>query len=343
MSDNRNSVYFENGKYIYRISAFGSCDKALLAARIGMQPAPPPKVLAKAYQEGHDAEEEILMMTADQTGWDIHAHQREVQFVTGPRTLARGHIDGLAEEDDHLVVIDAKNLSDKAFNDWMRNGVENFRIGYKYGIQAYGYMLGLDAEAFAWAIRNKETDEVVVQKFWKNEIEDLFDLNPTYFITRTSHIEKMAKDGQDVLLLNCEEEFGCAFYYLHDNQTGHMWWEDGASFSVQEEEVLVALARGKKNADEAFKLAKQAKEEQDRLLYARVARVAPALPDELTEEDRDTVKWSADLGTAKITRFLTNSSSLDYGKLEEDGIDINEYKVKKYREQIRVTLREDKQ
>lgn len=57
----RANVYEDDaGHVVYRASSFGYCLGALVRARLGMTPAPPPDLMLERYQEGHDWEREVL-------------------------------------------------------------------------------------------------------------------------------------------------------------------------------------------------------------------------------------------------------------------------------------------
>lgn len=57
----RANVYEDDaGQIVYRASSFGYCLGALVRARLGMTPAPPPDLMLERYQEGHDWEREVL-------------------------------------------------------------------------------------------------------------------------------------------------------------------------------------------------------------------------------------------------------------------------------------------
>jgi hypothetical protein len=49
-----------DGAVVYRASSFGYCIGALVRARLGITPSPPPDLMLERYQEGHDWEREVL-------------------------------------------------------------------------------------------------------------------------------------------------------------------------------------------------------------------------------------------------------------------------------------------
>ena len=68
MSDERPNAYIEGDNLIIRASAFGSCPKALIAVASGYEPAPPPLAMLEKFQEGADAEYEILRAVSSRKG-----------------------------------------------------------------------------------------------------------------------------------------------------------------------------------------------------------------------------------------------------------------------------------
>src|SRR6516165_6637090 len=49
---------------VFRASSFGRCDRALIAAGLGMEPASPPEAMLKAYERGQKMEWHVLTALA---------------------------------------------------------------------------------------------------------------------------------------------------------------------------------------------------------------------------------------------------------------------------------------
>lgn len=333
MSDNRPPVYYEQGRWVYRASSLGSCPKALMAARMGMQPAPPPPKLQAAFDEGHAAESLILEQAADWFEADIHSHQETVEIKVDSKTLIRGSIDGAY----HNNVIDAKNLHPATWNRWSKNSLVDLPFATTYAVQAYSYVVGREAGAHTWAVRNKETGEIFYYTLTREALEDLFGLSFARLLLLVKNIETLVRN-EDLLMVQCEERFGCPYFYIHNKETGNIWWEDESEITYQDKEVIVGIATAKSMADENFRIAKEAKDVQDRLLREYVEKVFP-LPSTLDEDSN--IDFTIEQGPVKVQRWKSNRKSTDFEKMKEDGIDLDKYQSKGYFPVHRVWIKDD--
>lgn len=153
MGDDHNIVYPYAGKWVYRASAIGSCERALFAARRGLSPTPPPGKLQDAYDEGHRAEDYLLQrFFEDHTDHTrltdppsdmvtVEGNQMTVRVPVGDAVL-RGSLDALSQHGNHLYVVDAKAVGP----DLWKAMVDKEKIPSAYVDQQHVYMAGVGAK-----------------------------------------------------------------------------------------------------------------------------------------------------------------------------------------------------
>ena len=62
-------MYEEDGKWVFRASAFGGCERNLVRQAIGHDPAPAPEFMLGKYDESAALEGPILRALEEQYGW----------------------------------------------------------------------------------------------------------------------------------------------------------------------------------------------------------------------------------------------------------------------------------
>lgn len=162
MSDDRPSVYLEDETVVYRASALGGCERALLAARRGEPRTPPPPSLQAKYNEGHAAEDAIMRRWEDDhadryrlvTREDGEQVQVQIGMVGGKQLLLiRGSLDGygsVIDDPEDVVPVDAKAFGKTFWEKLNKEGIWGFP---HYCTQLVVYAEGLKA-------RNLHVDRV---------------------------------------------------------------------------------------------------------------------------------------------------------------------------------------
>lgn len=153
MGDNRPSVYLEDGTVIYRASAFGGCQRALVAARLGMPQSPPPPWLQRAFDDGNRGEVTVIEMMKEY-GWEFEpgSGQGYVEFDVIPGVKLRGHSDGKArpwivesgkKTQGDRVLVEIKTMSANIFEKtWKTKGIKGlYELYPQYPWQLSAYMI----------------------------------------------------------------------------------------------------------------------------------------------------------------------------------------------------------
>lgn len=201
MGDDRASVYrIEPGHdmWVYRASAVGGCERALIAARSELDRVPPPASLQVKFDEGHAAEHAIMTRFAkDHPGFAIDIpesddDQIEVELERTIRwgdhyqetqVIIRGHLDGLAVDPatGFAVVVDAKAFGPSFWKQLQSKGIKAFPY---YLSQMAVYMAATGAQSAVLPVALKSEDGTVgpdneVEYHWLTledvDIESVFD------------------------------------------------------------------------------------------------------------------------------------------------------------------------
>lgn len=70
-ADHRPDVYEEDGKWVYRASSFGGCERNLVRQAIGHEPSSAPEFMLGKYEESAALEKPILDALSEQYGWRV--------------------------------------------------------------------------------------------------------------------------------------------------------------------------------------------------------------------------------------------------------------------------------
>lgn len=71
VADHRPDVYEEDGKWVFRASSFGGCERNLVRQAIGHEPGSAPEFMLGKYEESAALEEPILKALEEQYGWRV--------------------------------------------------------------------------------------------------------------------------------------------------------------------------------------------------------------------------------------------------------------------------------
>lgn len=237
MSDNRPNIYEDDGMWVYRASSLGNCVKALVAARLGYEAFPHPDWLLKKFEEGNAAEPVLIdrFLSYHPGKWwmldpnnefayedypyvkhaDVHDDQFTCQIPVGNTAVIRGHMDGIATNDNgDLYVVECKAFAASYWDKYMKQGIEAFPY-YATQLSLYMHATGLPG---MFVIGHKNADGIMDDGC---EVHvDMF-LDPPLGLgsikARVAKIERIATTGE---LPACDQnQYPCQFVYLHDDDT----------------------------------------------------------------------------------------------------------------------------
>lgn len=291
-------VWDVNGVAYYRASYLGSCMRALAAARMGYTPTPPPEKLAKTFEAGHRAEDDCVEHLRS-LGWNIYSQQRPCRMLmeTSRGGVAIvGHIDGIGESPgaEEPVILEIKS---QGASTWAASRDNELWDRYRWQASVYMHALRMPLTWVRWHRDNTAGQSPRI------EFETLRE--PPYTMEqireRLDAVEEAASRAQ--LPTECSRQFGCAFYYLHE--------EPGDEVPPARIFGLSDLAAAYWRAQQEEAAARRAKE---------VAR--QKLVDFLAERH---VQHAID-GRFAVRLVTKERSQINQDRLAEDGIDLSRYR-----------------
>lgn len=294
-------------RVVYRASALGGCQKALIAARVGFD-ALEPKVKPAFFEAGNKAEDDWFAAAA-KTGRTFTGQQMEVTLQLTGNIAVVGHIDGLEIGKDRRGdwTIEVKSMSG---NEWAKVNWQNVwahpGLVQKYKWQMSVYILAREGRPLNAVFYNRdtgETKEFLVKEPWYT-VDDVR--------ARVLAIEVAAREA-DLPQLCDIPSYPCPYFYLHEDQ-------------LPEELVgpeLQALAGQYYDAQQKEKVAKAVKD-QTKLSLMKNLGVG---------------KYES--GEWKVTVYeARNPPSYDMGKMAEDGVDVLKYQKITTSTRLRITRKE---
>lgn len=313
MSDERLPVYVEDGRVIYRASAVGMCEEALLALRQGMGAMMPPEWFQEKLDEGTEAEEEIVNAGFGRHGLDLVHAQEEVEVAITDNILIRGHTDGRGRDDEELEAgLEAKKLGPSLWKKW-DSGLASFWSAcpyYRDQLTVYMHGSGLP---FLYAVGQWDPDEKkIVQVQTKLIPTPPGDINEIK--ARVLRVEARFM-GSEVPECDGKGMWPCPVYYLHDEEEREQ---------VEDEELEEAVAQYL-DARDVEKDARSNKE-------AAMRRIK-----ELMEDQPEKVQVS----NATLSKYTHVSTRPDKEALKKAGIDLTPYMNRTETPSVKVVAKEE--
>jgi hypothetical protein len=216
------SVYLEDGKAIYRASALGNCQNALLLARLGYTGSMPPQWMQDRYDEGNEQEAIIGRKLERDFGFHLYGEQQTMEIDCGSKAMVRGHCDWLnqgpfqvnnlgsmvAVDVEGPVVVDAKAFAVSTYAKWRKTQFKGFDY-YLWQMSVYAHAIG--AVGVVMAVKNKNTSQYLVEYFPTETLRPMADV-----ICRVLEIEDMATNGVMPFDQPCSPKmFPCPYFMMH--------------------------------------------------------------------------------------------------------------------------------
>lgn len=300
---------------IHRMSGYGGCIRAQVAAMIGMKPMGPPEWLQTIYDSG-TAHEDVCIDAMRAEGYEVEDQQREVIIEIDEGVQLVGHLDGtvtrpfIPRADIYIPEnLRRRVLEVKSPNAWGRFQKAHLTndwsepLMHKYGFQISGYMHPMGMEAVIACVDDGvvKTFTIEVPPFTLAQIK-----------ARIRDIESFAADGKLPTLCSQDDGDGCPFRYLHEGQA-----------EVEEDTALDAMV-----AD--YEEYQSRKKDAEELLKIQRTAILAHLGDSMQRVT----------GSSKVTRYTTTRTSYDHDAMRADGVDVEKYAKVNESSGLRVTRRE---
>lgn len=299
MSDDRPIVYEEDGKWIYRVSASGSCVRYLVAAALGYEDQRGKKtddLLERSADEGN-LHEDAIVSGLTMEGILVVDRQRLVEIQVLPNVFLRGHIEGLLDYGEHTPrqLFEAKSMSTKQFTKWTNHEFGEFD---RYAYQITTYMQAYPDLDCRYIVKRREDG-------FQTEVLIKAGQTPVPFKTIRNKIiaaEKWRRKGE---LPPCDlaNTWGCPVWYLHDEA------EDAEIVPISEEMQvilgeLIAEYVTLKMIEDQGKEAEKARKEINPEILNLLGKL------DQTEVVHNGIKY-------RVTRRKGGGSSLDKAKVKD--------------------------
>lgn len=221
MADTNIAYVRDDGAVAIRASALGKCSRALWAALEGVEKVAPSDSTERVFAEGH-LHEEALIQQFEFEGTKVTGNQVKVELWVIPKKLVIvGHIDGFIPDQNDpdgkaMRLWEAKSMSRKAFDDWMRGRFE-YREGYAWQISVYMFGTGWPEDIVGTHYTVKRRDDGVIDTWLFDEppktMKEIKQRAISVYAAWRSH-EMPACDVEG------SQRFFCDYWFLHDEEVG---------------------------------------------------------------------------------------------------------------------------
>lgn len=227
----------DDGRVTWRASALGACRAALVWARRGVTPQPPPDDMERRFRDGHLHEGAVLADLARTL--DVRDAGREVLLPITSMVCVRGRVDAIAvagqspcETVDAPFIIEVKALADSGWRQWEAGGLRMFPR-YEWQISVYMLALGLPA---VFCVKNKNSG-VMLYEAVREPPRSLAEI-----VQRIMEVEGLAVRTE--MRPSCDEplDFPCPYWLMHERKERKKRKEEkGEASSTETTGALVGL------------------------------------------------------------------------------------------------------
>lgn len=231
----------------------------LWAARSGMDPRPIPDTIQKAMDEGTALESHILNLLYEEYHFD-YGYQGQDQFqveldlgtFNSIRVIARGKVDEIGcplalKSQVGDLTIDVKAFGQRLVDEYRTKGILGLP---RYAWQQSVYGRGYGKDFFYMPIFNKDTEKI--EPWSLQPIPVPYTLEQIR--NRIMTVEEAFHDS--LMPTECPAEYGCQYYYLHDQKTVDTLPQDAIVLLVARINLsckIDTLSKAKSTLDEAIR------------------------------------------------------------------------------------------
>lgn len=331
--DHRPDVYEEDGRWVFRASSFGGCERNLVRQAIGHEPAEAPEFMLGKYDESAALEEPILRALEEQYGWRVMrpAELPQYQFddtgqfalelpVTGG--VIRCHPDAIAKcyrienatigqqpwklGDQRVVEVKALSVKSAPFdlsknlNYWWQFAIE-MAVTKRKGIYVVGWK-----DENGELIRSEDGKVRLTVAWYSDPPETLVAIKKRAKRLVSAINAALEGDG----LPECDaKQYPCGFWSEHE---GGVWAKPELEELTVPDTVLAVI-------DDIAALTAEAKIVKDKLDDRKAV-----LLEVLKQEDKEPGEYKA--GKYKVTRVQRKGQRrYDWGAMKDAGYPVEDY------------------
>lgn len=324
--DDRPAAYVEDGVAIYRASAVGLCEEALVALRMGVQPTMPPEWMLEKYEEGAEWEDHIVQGACEVEGLTLVTQQEQARVDITPTIAIRGATDGrgIKVQGGQQVGIEAKKLGPRLFSNWER-GLDYFWTQSPYYRDQLTVYMHAHGMPYVYAVGEWDPDEKVVRHVHTQLIvEPPGDINEIR--KKILRVEGRARKGD---LGHCDgtHSFPCPVWFLHEAK-------EREAVTGDQGEAIERLGRAYHEAQQMESAGKKLKDQVKAELRAVLAEFG------FVDEEAGQISEPAEVNGVRVTPYWHSYTRLDKKAAEEDGVDLGKYEVRNQSLAVRVSVKD---
>lgn len=230
------------GLWVYRASAMGGCETAMIAARQGLTQVAPPAEMQKRFDDGHRLEAGVIeLFEGVGAGWELVPEtayepgqvdlysfgevvdgQLRVEVPVGTGAVIRGHLDGIVKpmRMNEFRVLEGKALAESTFREAMNGALRDGKgLWEKYRVQLSALMIGAGALVglpflpAVFVAARKIDGELDGQLHY--EYVDAPLVSALQLKARVARIEAAAFSGEGELVCK-RTDYPCPFFFIHE-------------------------------------------------------------------------------------------------------------------------------
>ncbi len=251
-----------------RISQAGQCPRRIQLQAWGVKGAPPWEGQERAFAEGNLHEQSILEWAAHNLPggpYDVHSQQKEVVLVDdGEMPVVVGHIDAVATNRAESVLLEAKCLAARGFQELREKGVKEAHPQYYTQVQLYLASAGLN-RAYLVA-RNKETPR---NRMWDMHYEEIV-RDPAFVVSEIMRLKELIckiEEREDIEPpYTPQDNWQCRPPWCEYSHLCHPDWNKPVEKALPKEELAPAVEEYQKLSEQIKELTEQRNELRDALL-----------------------------------------------------------------------------
>ena len=307
---------------VYRASALGGCDKALVAARLGYTPMDPPEQFAYYFARGEQVEVEVINWLHE-NDYKVRDQQLEVVIDCPMGAAIVGHLDGIVTSPQGGEFVgEIKRMTTVAYDEFCLKTWDTPGLIQKYKWQLSAYMVATGLPGLV-VVREGFTEKDLAEAHAKGkwlvartrvvEVPKPF-YDRTELVRRVVELELLARKGLPETCSN--PSYPCSWFYLHSEENNGLLPASTDGGRIQ------ALVSAYRSAQAGERVSKELLDTARRELVAAM---------------EGSKKVVTDTGVT-VTKFMKkNPPRWDEQAMVADGVDVGKYRSQSSSEQVRVT------
>ncbi len=249
-----------------RVSQSGQCPRRIQLQAWGVKGSPPWEGMERAFAEGNLHEADILKWACENLpggAYKLSSEQLEISLANG---LLVGHIDGVGINGENVILLEAKCLAKRGFQELREKGVQAAQPQYYTQIQLY--LAGLGINLGYIVARNKETPKT---RMWDMHYEAV-EADPEFVtetIARLTALQTAIDNREEIAPpYHPEEHWQCRPPWCEYSHICYPDWNKPTIEALPKEELAPTVEEYQELSEQVRELTSQRNELRDALLVS---------------------------------------------------------------------------